>query len=123
MNRLRQEAIKEEMVKADQSVYKRIDYKDLEKVPVYKWKGVKHVLKSQHQKSFWTEEEVQQYLKGNPHLTINQRFGFDTQKINVEFYERAWAVTEMNPMGYHVPKRWLTEEEVEEYLKDPKATI
>ncbi|MGE6487762.1 hypothetical protein [Paenisporosarcina sp. NPDC076898] len=92
------------------------------KMTKLKWAGVKYMTKSTLQKAFHTEEDIQKYLEANPQYTINQRFGH-TKMINVEFYERAYAFTEVNHMGYRIPKRWLTDEEVEEYLKDPNATI
>ena len=101
--------------------YETIDQKHFregEKIIMEKWAGVQFVIKSQLTRHFNNEEELQNFLLKNPQYTINQRYGHWTEKINVEFYERAYAVTELNPYGYRVPIRWLTEEEVTEYLKD-----
>ena len=122
MKRVQQEAMRKEMIQADKSVYSRIDYADFEKVKMPKWRGVKYAIKEQQQKSFHTEEEIQQYLVDNPQYVINQRFGFGTKMINLEFYERGYAVMD-NSTGYNIPKRWLTPDEVEEYLKAPKAVV
>jgi len=122
MNRLRQEAIREEMVQADKASFSRTEYKDMEKIPLPKWRNVKLSLKSQTTKSFNTEEEIQKFLADHPELTINQRFGFGSSMINVEFYERAYGEVD-NSTGYNTVRRWLTDEEVVEYLKDPKATL
>lgn len=116
MNRLRQEAIKEEMVASNKT-----GMEGGVKMEKPKWAGVKYTIKEQTQQSFATEEALQQYLKANPQLEINQRYGFGTQHINVEFYERGYGVMGPGFNGRPVVQRWLTDEEVAEYLKDPKA--
>lgn len=83
-----------------------------------KWAGVQYVLKSQLTRHFDNEEELRVFLQQNPQYTSNQQFGHGTEKINVELYEYAYGFTELNNLGYRVPKSWLTEEEVTEYLKD-----
>lgn len=112
MNRLRQEAIKEEMRQAD-----KLGLEGGEKMTISNWTNVRYTTKSTLQKAFNTEEEIQEFLKQNPQYVINQRFGH-TKMINVDFYERAYAFTHTNHMGYRVPKSWLTDEEVEQYLKE-----
>ncbi len=113
ISRLRRYELEEQFKAADKKTYL-----EGEKIIMNKWAGVKEMVKSQVQKHFNTEEELQQFLKENPQYTINQRFGFYTKMINVVLYERGYAFTKQNEIGYRVPTRWLTAEEVEEYLKE-----
>lgn len=90
----------------------------LKEVP--KWAFVKQMIKSQTQMSFDSEDELDRFMKDNPQYEINQRFGQHTKHINLEFYERAYAKTNMGPSGYRLVTHWLTEEETEEYLASLK---
>ncbi|MCK1997967.1 hypothetical protein MPH47_12150 [Psychrobacillus psychrodurans] len=116
MKRLQQEAMREEMVQVNKT-----GMDGGIKMSIPKWAGVKYTVKSQTQQSFETEEELQKFLKANPQYEINQRFGINTRYINVEFYERGYAVMGPGFNGRLAPQRWLEPEEVEEYLKDPTA--
>lgn len=89
------------------------------KLEIPKWAGVKHAVKTQLRMSFSTNEELHQYLNDNPQYVLNQKYGH-TEPFQAELLERAYGFTE-NKAGYSVVTRWLTEEEVTEYLKDPKA--
>lgn len=117
MRRVHKEAYEEEFRQADMRSMREGEKIQTKKglIPM-----AKLMRKSQIQMSFKTEEELQQYMEQNPQYEINQRFGFHTERINVEFYERAYAETEVSPMGYLVPKRWLTDAETQEYLKSLK---
>jgi hypothetical protein len=114
MKRVQQEAMREIMQRAN-TVDGGV------KMDIPKYAGVKHTVKEQTQMSFATEEELQAYLDDNPQYEINQRFGFGTKSINVEFYERGYGVMGKGFNGVFSVQRWLTPEEIEEYLQDPKA--
>ena len=68
-------------------------YRECEKITMPKWAGVRHITKSQLQKAFHTEEDIQKFLEDNPQYEINQRFGHCIAIINVEFYEHDYALT------------------------------
>lgn len=116
MKRVQQEAMKEEMARTNKT-----GMEGGIKMEIPKWAGVQQMIKSQTQQSFATEDELQEFLEANPQYEINQRFGFNTKSINVEFYERGYGFTAINAGGYRAVHRWLEPEEVEEYLKDPTA--
>lgn len=116
MNRLQQAAMREEMERTN-----KMGMEGGIKMVIPKWAGVKYTIKSQTQQSFETEDALQKFLKANPQYEINQRFGIGTRYINVEFYERGYAIMGPGFNGRPAPQRWLTPEEVEEYLKDPTA--
>lgn len=87
-----------------------------------KWTGVQKMIKHEFKRTFSSEEALDQFLQENPSYEIQQRFRFledGSGKPKVSLIERAYAVTEVNGGGYRVPKRWLSDEEVTEYLKDP----
>lgn len=113
ISRLRRYELEEEFKEADKKTYL-----EGEKIIMSKFNGVKQMIKESLQKHFQTEEELQQFLRDNPQYVINQRFGHGTKMINVELYDRGYAYTKQNAVGYRVPDRWLTEEEVTEYLKE-----
>lgn len=117
MRRVHMEAMEEEFRQADMR-----HMREGEKIQTKKGSipMAKLMIKSQTQNSFKTEEELQQYLEQNPQYEINQRFGFHSENINVEFYERAYAETEVSRAGYLVPKRWLTEGETQAHLESLK---
>lgn len=116
ISRARRYELEQQMAAADKNLYR-----EGEKIPMKKWAGVRYTTKSQLQKAFHTEEDIQKFLEDNPQYEINQRFGHGTAMINVEFYERGYAVMRPGFNGRLAPHRWLTPEEVEEYLKDPTA--
>lgn len=116
MKRVQQEAMREQMEQANKT-----GMAGAIKMEIPKWAGVKYAVKQTLQKSFATEEELQAFLEANPKYEINQRFGFGSQNINVDFYERSYGILGKGFDGRFSVQRWMTPEEIEEYLKDPKA--
>ncbi len=118
ISRVQKEAMREEMVRA--GLLPRDGQLQLETGRSLMF--IKHMIKSQTQTHFETEQELQDYIASNPHLELNQRFGIGSKMINVEFYERGYAEVYRNSGGYLVPTRWLDEAEIAQGKKDGSIT-
>lgn len=93
-----------------------------EKITMKKWATVNKMIKTEINRAFENDEALQKYLNDNPHLELNQIYSRSASGyLSVTIYEKGYAETGRNNYGYRVPTRWLTDEEVEEYLKDPTA--
>lgn len=108
MSRRHREAMRQEMIQA--GLLPRDGQLQLEKGNSLMF--IKHMIKEKTQEHFGSEQELQEFIKKNTHLKLNQRYGFHTERINAEFYEHGYAEVYRNNAGYLVPTRWLDEDEV-----------